>query len=68
MLSLIVLLTEEVIKSEMRSIGNGKMTVLLFSADMLFRVCRYRSCDEEKFILQEGNLTLGPPVALLDYH
>ena len=28
----------------MRSTGTGKMTVLLFSAEMLLRVCRYRSC------------------------
>ena len=28
---------------EMTSIGTGKMIVELFSAEMLFRVCRYRS-------------------------
>ena len=28
---------------EMTSIGTGKMMVELFSAEMLFRVCRYRS-------------------------
>ena len=29
----------------MRSTGTGKMTVLLFSAEMLLSVCRYRSCS-----------------------
>jgi hypothetical protein len=28
----------------MRSIGSGKITVEFFSAEMLFSVCRYRSC------------------------
>ena len=31
-------------KVDMMSMGTGKMIVLLFSAEMLFKVCRYRSC------------------------
>ena len=31
----------------MRSTGTGKMTVLLFSAEMLLRVCRYRNCSKD---------------------
>ena len=29
---------------DMMSMGTGKMMVLLFSAEMLFKVWRYRSC------------------------
>ena len=31
-------------ENEKRSIGTGNMMVLFFSAEMLLRVCRYRSC------------------------
>ena len=31
-------------KVDMMSMGTGKMMVLLFSAEMLFKVWRYRSC------------------------
>ena len=34
----------------MRSTGTGKMTVLLFSAEMLLRVWRYLSCSENQII------------------
>ena len=34
----------------MRSTGTGKMTVLLFSAEMLLRVCKYRSCSENEIM------------------
>ena len=34
---------EEPIMEAKMSTGTGKMMVLLFSAEMLFRVCRYRS-------------------------
>ena len=30
-------------KADMTSMGSGKMTVVLFSEEMLLRVCRYRS-------------------------
>ena len=33
-------------KVDMMSIGTGKMMVLLFSAEMLFKVCRYLSWEE----------------------
>ena len=32
--------------SDMMSMGTGNTMVELFSAEMLFRVCRYRSCNK----------------------
>ena len=32
-------------RRDMMSMGTGKMMVLLCSAEILFRVCRYRSCN-----------------------
>ena len=37
----------------MMSTGTGKTMVLFFSADMLFRVCRYRSCKKKSAIGQK---------------
>ena len=33
-------------KLDMMSMGTGKIIVLLFSAEIPFRVCRYRSCKQ----------------------
>ena len=37
-----------VISWDITSMGTGKMMVLLFSAEMLFRVCRYRIWEKNK--------------------
>ena len=45
----------------MTSIGTGNTMVLLFSAEMLDRVCRYRSCKRD---VTEDLLERVSPVAL----
>lgn len=47
------------IKYVRNSIGRGKIIVEFFSADMVLRVCRYRSwsADEDKLMMSEASLS-----------
>ena len=50
--------------SDMMSMGTGKMMVELFSAEMLFRVCKYRSWN--KAIILKTEIKIFSPVELPD--
>ena len=41
----------------MMSIGTGKMIVEFFSADIVFSVCRYRSCKEKRVSCNSGKFS-----------
>ena len=52
---------------DMMSIGTGKIIVLLCSAEMLFRVCRYRNCKQSSKFLNKNAIFQDLPVKQLGY-